>query len=236
MAKKPVCVVVGIGPGNGAALARRFARDGHAVALLSRSTDASEALVAEIGKDSARAYACDAGDPAAVARTFAAIEKDLGAPSVAVYNAGSGSWGTVEEISLEAFETSWRVNALGLLATTKAVVPAMKSAGAGAIIVIGATASRRGAPKTAVFAPAKAAQRSLCESMAKTLGPAGIHVALIIIDGVVDIPSTRAAMPDKPESFFVRPDDVADLASYLVKQPRSAWTFEAEARPFAEKW
>jgi NAD(P)-dependent dehydrogenase (short-subunit alcohol dehydrogenase family) len=236
MAKKPVCVVVGIGPGNGAALARRFARDGHVVALLSRSTDASSALAAELGKDSARAYACDAGDPSAVARVFTEIEKDLGAPSVVVYNAGSGTWGTVEEISLEAFESSWRVNALGLLAATKAVVPAMKSAGNGAIIVIGATASRRGAPKTAVFAPAKAAQRSLCESMAKSLGPAGIHVALIIIDGVVDIPKTRAAMADKPDSFFVRPDDVADLAAYLAKQPRSAWTFEAEARPFAEKW
>jgi NAD(P)-dependent dehydrogenase (short-subunit alcohol dehydrogenase family) len=236
MANKPVCVVVGIGPGNGAALARRFARDGHAVALLSRSTDASNALVAEIGKDSARAYACDAGDPSSVADVFARIEKDLGPPSVVVYNAGSGTWGSVEDVSLEDFESAWRVNALGLLATTKAVVPAMKSAGSGAIIVIGATASRRGAPKTAVFAPAKAAQKSLCESMAKTLGPAGIHVALIIIDGVVDIPKTRKAMADKPDSFFVRPDDVADLAAYLAKQPRSAWTFEAEARPFAEKW
>lgn len=236
MANKPVCVVVGIGPGNGAALARRFARDGYAVALLSRSTDASSALVAEIGKDSASAYACDAGDPSSVARVFADVAKDLGAPAVVLYNAGSGSWGSVEEISLEDFEKSWRVNALGLLATTKAVVPAMKSAGEGAIIVIGATASRRGAPKTAAFAPAKAAQRSLCESMAKTLGPSGIHVALVVIDGVVDIPKTRAAMSDKPDSFFVKPDDVADLAAYLARQPRSAWTFEAEARPFAEKW
>jgi NAD(P)-dependent dehydrogenase (short-subunit alcohol dehydrogenase family) len=236
MAKKPVCVVVGIGPGNGAALARRFAREGNAVALLSRSTDTSSALAAEIGKDSARAYACDAGDPSSVSRVFAEIEKDLGAPSIVVYNAGSGAWGSVEEISLEDFESAWRVNALGLLATTKAVVPAMKSAGSGAIIVIGATASRRGAPKTAIFAPAKAAQRSLCESMAKSLGPAGIHVALIIVDGVIDIPKTRAAMADKPDSFFLRPDDIADLAAYLAKQPRSAWTFEAEARPFAEKW
>jgi NAD(P)-dependent dehydrogenase (short-subunit alcohol dehydrogenase family) len=236
MANKPVCVVVGIGPGNGAAFARRFARDGYAVALLSRSTDASSALVAEIGKDSARAYACDAGDPSALTRVLADVAKDLGAPSVVVYNAGSGVWGGVEDISLEDFESAWRVNALGLLATTKAVAPSMKSAGDGAIIVIGATASRRGGPKTAVFAPAKAAQKSLCESMAKTLGPAGIHVALIIVDGVIDLPRTRSALSDKPDSFFVKPDDVADLAAYLVKQPRSAWTFEAEARPFAEKW
>src|SRR5687768_14772949 len=116
MAKKPVCVVVGIGPGNGASLARRFARDGHAVALLSRSTDASGALVKEIGSASARAYACDAGDPSSVARVFAEIEKDLGAPAVVVYNAGSGTSGGVEDVSLQEFEASWRVNALGLLA------------------------------------------------------------------------------------------------------------------------
>lgn len=232
----PVCVVVGIGPGNGAAFARRFAREGYFVALLARGTETSAALVSEIGENKARAYACDAGDPESVTRVFGAIEKELGAPSLVVYNAGSGVWGGVEEVSLADFESAWRVNALGLAATTKAVVPAMKQAGKGAIVVIGATASRRGGPKTAAFASAKAAQRSLCESMAKTLGPSGIHVSLIVIDGVVDIPRTRARMTDKPDSFFSKPDDIADLAAYLAKQAPSAWTFEAEARPFAEKW
>jgi NAD(P)-dependent dehydrogenase (short-subunit alcohol dehydrogenase family) len=235
--KKPVCVVVGIGPGTGAALARRFAREGHMVALLARSAGTSEGLAAELGKDSARAYACDASDPTSVARTLESVAKDLGAPALVVYNAGGPPvWGGVEDISLADFEASWKVNALGLLATAKAVVPAMKVAQKGAIVVIGATASRRGNVKTAAVAPAKAAQRSLCESMAKTLGPAGIHVALIIVDGVIDLATTRKRMADKPDSFFVRPDDIAELAAFLAKQPQSAWTFEAEARPFAETW
>src|SRR5690606_23412661 len=107
----------------------------------------------------------------------------------------------------------------------------MKAAKAGAIIVIGATASRRGVPRTTAFAPAKAAQRSLCEALARQLGPEGIHVALIIVDGVVDLPRTRAWLKDKPDDFFVKPSGVADLASVLVRQDKSAWTFEAEARP-----
>jgi NAD(P)-dependent dehydrogenase (short-subunit alcohol dehydrogenase family) len=91
-------------------------------------------------------------------------------------------------------------------------------------------------PKTAVFAPAKAAQRSLAESMARHLWPAGIHVALIIVDGVVDLPGTRKWMADKPDSFFVKPGDVAETALGLVRQNPSAWSFEVEARPFAENW
>lgn len=112
----------------------------------------------------------------------------------------------------------------------------MTEAGSGAIIVIGATASRRGTARTTAFAPAKAAQRSLTEALARQYGPAGIHVALIVIDGVVDLPNTRKMIKDKPEEFFVQPSGVAALASMLVKQDKSAWTFEAEARPFGETW
>jgi NAD(P)-dependent dehydrogenase (short-subunit alcohol dehydrogenase family) len=231
---KPVCAVVGVGPGNGTALARRFARAGYAVALIARRIELSEQLAAELPE--ARAYACDVGDKAAVARTFAAIREDLGPVDVLAYNAGSGTWGTVDEITPEAFEASWRVNALGLLVAAQQVIPAMKAEGAGAIIVIGATASRRGMPRTTAFAPAKAAQKSLAEAMARHLWPAGIHVALIILDGVVDQERTRKAMPDKPDDFFIRPDDVAETAWWLTQQPRSAWSFEVEARPFGEKW
>ncbi len=230
---KQVCAIVGIGPGNGAALARRFTTDHH-VALLSRSTDFSEKLAAEIGD--ARAYACDVSDAQAIDSAFDAVAADLGAIDTLVYNAGSGVFATIEDITPEQFEASWRVNALGLLIASQKVIPAMKAKGQGAIVVIGATASRRGAARTAAFAPAKAAQRSLAESMAKHLGPAGIHVALIVIDGVVDLPRTRKAMPDKPDDFFVKPDDVATTTHWLAGQPRSAWSFEVEARPFAEKW
>jgi len=112
----------------------------------------------------------------------------------------------------------------------------MKAAGQGCLLVIGATASRRGVPRTAAFAPAKAAQRSLTESLARTLWPAGVHVALIVVDGVVDLPATRAWLKDKPDSFFIQPDDVSETALQLTRQPRSAWSFEVEARPFGESW
>jgi NADP-dependent 3-hydroxy acid dehydrogenase YdfG len=234
MSTKPVCAVVGVGPGNGAALARRFAKEGYAVALIARRTELSDRLAAELAD--ARAYACDARDPAAVAATFTAIAKDMGTVDVVAYNAGAGTWGTVEEITPENFENAWRTNALGLLTVTQQVIPAMKAKGAGAIVVIGATASRRGMPKTVSFAPAKAAQRSLAEGLAKHLWPLGIHVAIVILDGVVDLERTRKAMPDKGDDFFIRPDDVAETTWWLTRQPRSAWSFEVEARPFGEKW
>ena len=231
---KPVCVIVGIGPGNGAAFARRFARDGYAVALLARQLAASQELAA--GLPDARAWPCDVGDAVSVQRTFDAIRGELGDPEVVIYNAGSGAFGSFDDVTAADFEAAWRVNALGGFLVAKQVVPAMKRAGHGNLVFVGATASRRGAARTAAFAPAKAAQRSLAESLAKHLGPAGIHVSLIVIDGVVDLPRTRQRMPDKPDDFFVQPDDVAATAAFLVQQPRSAWTFELEARPFGETW
>lgn len=231
---KEVCVVVGVGEGNGAALARAFADEGMAVALLARSTGFSSTLAEEL--PGSRAYACDVADAEAVAATFKSIRSDLGDPTTVVYNAGSGTWGDVESISLDDFESAWRVNAYGAVAVSREVIPAMKAAGRGNIIFIGATASRRGGPRTAAFAPAKAAQRSLAESMARTLWPSGIHVALIAIDAVVDLPRTRKAMPDKPDDFFLSSDDMAMSAVWLTRQPRSAWTFEIDVRPFGEKW
>lgn len=231
---KPVCVVAGVGEGNGAALARAFAGAGMAVALLARGTSFTGPLAGELAD--AQAYACDVADPVSVGETFDRIRAEMGEPSTLVYNAGSGVWGDVESIRLEDFEATWRVNAYGALATSQQVIPAMKAAGSGAIIFIGATASRRGTPRTAAFAPAKAAQRSLAESMARSLWPHGIHVALIVIDAVVDLPRTRRNMPDKPDTFFLKPDDMAASAVWLARQPRSAWSFEIEVRPFGENW
>lgn len=231
---KPVCVVVGVGPGNGAAMARRFVEEDYVVALLARNKEFTGSLAKEF--PDAHAFECDVADLTSVNDAFAKVRKELGEIDVLIYNAGSGSWGNIEEITPEMFENAWRVNALGLLLTTKQVIPEMKQRKQGSIIIIGATASRRGAIKTAAFAPAKAAQRSLAESMARHLWPSGIHVALIIIDGVVDLPKTRLAMPDKPDSFFVKPDDVAATAYWLTQQARSAWSFEVEARPYGENW
>jgi NAD(P)-dependent dehydrogenase (short-subunit alcohol dehydrogenase family) len=232
--KKPVCAIVGVGPGNGAAFARRFAAEGYAVALLARSSGFASELAATL--PGARAYACDVADAAALGQAFAAIADQLGEVDVLIYNAGSGAWGTVEEASAADFESAWRINTLGGFLASKQVIPRMKSAGRGSIVFIGATASQRGGAKSAAFSSAKAAQRSLAESMARALWPSGIHVAIVIIDGVVDLPATRKRMPDKPDSFFVKPDDVAESVFRLSQQPRSAWSFEIEARPFGENW
>jgi NAD(P)-dependent dehydrogenase (short-subunit alcohol dehydrogenase family) len=231
---KPVCVVVGVGPGNGAALARRFHAEGYAVALLARSTELSSELAKELG--GSRAFACDVTDQASVERTFSTIAEEMGPVEVLLYNAGSGVWGTIEEVTAQDFEQSWRVNTLGAFLASKCVVGPMKKAGRGSIVFIGATASRRGNVKTAAFAPAKAAQRSLAESMARALWPAGIHVAIVILDGVVDLPRTRKMMPDKQDSFFLKPEELAESVFQVTKQKRSVWSFEVEARPFGESW
>jgi NAD(P)-dependent dehydrogenase (short-subunit alcohol dehydrogenase family) len=231
---KRVCAVVGVGPGNRAALGRRFAQEGYAVALLARTNATSGPLATAL--TDARAYACDVTDAAAVTRAFEAIERDMGPVHTLVYNAGSGVWGTIEEIDAAVLEDALRVNALGLLLTAKRVIPSMKRLGEGNIVVIGATSSRRGVARTAAFAPAKAAQRSLTESMARHLWPQHIHVCLVIVDGVVDLPRTRAMLKDKPDDFFVHPDDLANTAFQLTTQLPSAWSFELEARPFRENW
>jgi NAD(P)-dependent dehydrogenase (short-subunit alcohol dehydrogenase family) len=234
MTTKKVCVVVGVGPGNGAALARRFAKEGYAAALLARSS-ATTAPLAETLEGS-RAYACDVTDAASIAQTFEAIERDLGPVHTLVYNAGTGSWGTFLDIDPALLETAFRVNTLGLMLAARKAAPSMKAQGGGNIIVVGATSARRGLARTAGFAPAKAAQKSLTESMARLLWPDNIHVALLIVDGVVDLPRTRAMMKDKPDDFFIAPDDLADTAFHLTTQPRSAWSFEVEVRPFKETW
>ena len=231
----PVCAVIGVGPGNGAAISRRFAGEGYAVALVARTADVSARLAEELGAP-ARAYQADASDPTSLEQVLAAIRRDLGEIDVLVYNAGSGVWGTVEEIGADEFEASWRVNALGAFVASQQVIPAMKRKGQGSIVLIGATASRRGGPKSTAFSSAKGAQRSLAESMARHLWPAGIHVSVVVIDGVVDLPRARERMPDKPDGFFVRPDDVAATVSWIVRQPRSTWSFEVEARPSGESW
>ena len=229
----PLCVITGVGPGNGASFSRRFSAVGYRVAMLARSDDRLRELEAAI--PNSKGYAVDVADPASVASGFARIHAELGPVSVLVHNAGSGMFADFLSSTPEMLEHAWRVNTLGLLLCGQAVVPDMTGAG-GAIIVIGATASLRGGANFAAFASAKAAQRSLAQSMARSLGPQGIHVALVIVDGVIDIPNTRAMLPDRPDDFFLQPDAIAAAVLHLVQQDRSAWTFELDVRPYKEKW
>jgi len=197
---KPVCVVIGVGVGNGAAIARKFSENGHKVALLARTLEFTSKLSGEL--DEAIAITCDVTNEQDVLAAFTQIRNQLGVVTSLIYNAGSGSWGTIEEISAASFEANWKINALGALLVAQQVIPAMKENGFGNIVFVGATASRRGSARTAAFAPAKAAQRALAESMARHLWPLGIHVSLLIVDGIVNLPSTRNKMPDKNDDFF----------------------------------
>ncbi len=229
----PVCVVTGVGPGNGAAFSRRFAADGYRVAMMARSEERLHALEKEIS--GTRGYAVDVGDPEAVRQTFARLRGDLGPVKVLVHNAGSGVFSDFMNTTVESLEQAWRTNTLALLVCGQEAARDMADGG-GSIVVIGATASLRGGANFAPFASAKAAQRSLAQSMARSLGSQGIHVAYVVIDGVIDLPRTRQMMPNKPEESFLQPDDIADAVSMLVRQKPSAWTFELDVRPFCEKW
>lgn len=231
---EPVCAIVGVGPGNGAAFARRFSSAGHRVALCARSLDVLEKLASEI--PGSRAYAYDASAEDAAATAFARIREELGPVTTLVYNAGSAVFGNVDALDFESFRSAWEVNTGGLFLAAKAVIPDMREAGGGNIVVIGATASLKGNPNFAAFASAKGGQRLLAQSLARTLGPERIHVSYVIVDGVIDIPRTRAMLPDRPDEFFLSPDEIASSVFALTEQHPSAWTFELDLRPFGEKW
>lgn len=232
--QKPVCVIVGVGPGNGAAFARKFSANGYQVALLARSLEFTTALAKEI--ENAKAYTCDVAEANTITQTFATIRAEMGEVETLIFNPGAGIWKSVEEITSVEFEQSWRVNALGALLVSQQVISVMKANKRGNIIFMGATASRRGGAKTAAFSPAKAAQRSLAESMARHLGASGIHVATVIVDAVVDTPATRKMMPNKADVFFLQPEDLAEVVFNLTQQKSSAWSSEIEVRPFGEVW
>lgn len=230
----PVCVITGVGPGNGAAFTRKFAQAGYRVAMLARDAKRLHTLEAEI--PNTRGFPTDVGDAAAVRATFAGIRAQLGSVNVLIHNAGSGTFGAFMSTTPAELELSWRTNTLALLLCGQEAASDMLARGDGSIVVIGATASLRGGANFAAFASAKAAQRSLAQSMARGFGSQGIHVAYVIVDGVIDIPNTRALFPDRPDDFFLKPDAIATTVHHVVQQPRSAWTFEIDVRPFAEKW
>ena len=231
---KPLCVVVGVGPGNGASFTRRFLRDGYRVAVLARDSTYLESLSTSLSE--CYPFPCDVRNTEELNGTLTSLTERLGPTSVLIYNAGAGEWRSPEETTVEGFESSWRTNALGLLVSSQAVLQDMKAQGHGNIVVIGATASKRGGATSTAFASAKAAQRSLAQSLARGLGPAGIHVSHLVIAGIIDLPRTRAKRPDTPDDFYLQPDDIADTVAQITQQPRSAWTFEVDLRPYKEKW
>ena len=234
MSDAGVCLITGVGPGTGAALARRFARGGYRVAMLARNGDRLAAL--ERALPGARGFVCDVGDPAAVGETVAAVRRDLGDPRVLVHNAVGGTFGGFLDIDPADLERNFRVNTMALLHLARALVPAMVREGRGAIMVTGNTSALRGKAGFAGFAPTKAAQRILAQAMARDLGPKGVHVAYFVIDAVIDVPWTRQMFGAKPDDFFIHPAAIADEVWHVAHQDRSAWSFDVELRPFGESW
>src|SRR5208283_5944090 len=232
--KSPVAVVTGVGPGTGAAIARRFARGGYAVAMLARNRDRLGSLQREI--PNSRAYPCDVSDEAQLDATIDAVRAELGAPKVLVHNAVGGAFGNFMEIDPKVLNQNFQVNTMALLYLARRLAPAMVAAGEGAIIASGNTSALRGRANFAGFAPTKAAQRILAESMARDLGPKGVHVAYLVIDAVIDVPWQRERLKDTPDDFYIQPAAIAAEVFHLAHQPRDAWSFLAEVRPFQENW
>ena len=229
-----VAVVTGVGPGTGAALVRRFAADGYRVAMLARDAGRLERLASEI--PGTAPFAVDVADLDALRHTLARVRASLGAPTLLLHNAVAGGFGSYESVKPEDLEHRFRVNVTSLLVLAQELAPGMVTAGGGAIVVTGNTSAWRGKAAFAGFAPTKAAQRILAESLARALGPKGVHVAYVVTDAVIDVPWARKAMPDQPDEFFIQPSGIADAVHHVVHQERSAWTFELDLRPFGETW
>jgi NAD(P)-dependent dehydrogenase (short-subunit alcohol dehydrogenase family) len=233
----PVTVVAGVGPGLGAALARRFALS-YPVALIARGPSYAEQLSAEIKTGGGRALpvAADVSQPHEVAGAFELIKREMGAVHILLYNAGNAFFGSIRELSAEQFEANWRICALGAFLCVKAVLDDMTQRAGGTILFTGATAGVKAGARSAAFGPAKFALRGLAQSLARDLGPQGIHVAYINVDGMIDEPRLRARVSNLKPEDLLRPEAIADTYWHLAHQDRSAWTMELDLRPFKEKF
>lgn len=229
----PVCLITGVGPGTGSSLVRRFAGQ-YRVAMLARTADRLTALEGEV--PNARAFPCDVADADRLQAVYAEVTSQLGAPQVVIHNAVGGAFGDFLKIDPDVLRRNFEINTMALLHLGRLAAPAMIQRGIGAIIVTGNTSTYRGKAGSAGFAPTKAAQRILAESMARTLGPQGVHVAYLAIDAVIDLAWTRKRQPDRPDEYFCKPDDIAAECWHLAHQPRSAWTFDVMIRPDREVW
>ena len=224
-------LIVGAGTGLSASVARLFSREGMKLALASRTPGKLAALCAETG---ARAFACDAVDPDQVRRLFSEVERALGEPDVVVYNASGRVRGPLVELEPEEVERALAVTAFGGFLVAQEAARRMLARKRGAILFTGASASVKGYPQSAPFAMGKFALRGLAQSMAREFAPQGIHVAHFVIDGGIARPG-RAATSDAPDALL-DPDAIAMSYLHVLRQPRSAWTWEIELRPWVEKF
>jgi NAD(P)-dependent dehydrogenase (short-subunit alcohol dehydrogenase family) len=237
MTDKKVATVIGVGPGLGAALARRFAAQ-YAVALVARGEDKLAGFVHEInaGGGTALAVSADVSKEQAIAGAFQRIRHELGDTDVLLYNAAMRPFGTLMETKPSTFENTWRVGAFGAFLAAQQVVPPMLDKGRGVILFTGATAGVKPFATSAAFGPAKFAMRGLAHVMARDLGPKGIHVAWINIDGAIDTPFIRQRFAQIQDEEMLKPSAIAETYWHLAHQDPSAWTLDIDVRPFRERF
>jgi NAD(P)-dependent dehydrogenase (short-subunit alcohol dehydrogenase family) len=231
MPKYKTALIVGVGEGLSASLARLFARQGIRVALAARSVEKLGALCSETN---ARAFACDATNAEEVERLFGLVEREINAPDIVVYNASGRSRGAFVDLVPAEVAQAIAVSAFGGFVVAQQAVKRMLPNKHGAILFTGASASVKGYPQSAPFAMGKFALRGLAQSMARELSPQGIHVAHFVIDGGIRS-ATRVETPERPDSML-DPDAIAQSYWNVLQQPRSAWSWELELRPWVEKF
>jgi len=234
-----IALIAGVGGATGAALSRRFAQGGYRVAMIARNAERLAELETQIPR--ARGYPCDVADLNRLGEVIERVQSDLGAPHVLVHNAVAATFARIFDASVEDLERNFKVNTTSLFFLAQKLAPAMIDRGEGAIMVTGNTSSFRGIPLRPAFAPTKAAQRILAQSLAKDLGPKRVHVGYITIDAAINAPWIRDSLQptdwqDKPDDHFAHPDAIADEVYHIAHQHRSTWSFDHVIRPFTENW
>jgi NAD(P)-dependent dehydrogenase (short-subunit alcohol dehydrogenase family) len=233
-----LAAILGVGPGLGAAIARRFAREGYAVALMARNKESVAGAREEIEGEGATALAvtADATDPSSVEAAFERVRREIGDPGVFVYNAGAFQMGGILEIPPEKFDECFKANCAGAFYAAQQVLPVMVEAGRGTVLLTGATASLRGSARFSALAVGKFGLRALAQSMAREFGPQGIHVAHVIVDGQINTPRVRERFRDREGYTMLSPDAIAETYWQLHSQDRTAWTLELDLRPAVESF
>jgi len=237
-----VALVADVGDGLGGAVARRFARAGHPTVLVARNAERLARIAGEIAQAGGRgiAYVADLREEAAVAKLFDDVEAEIGPIDVAVFNTGANYRASILDTPADMFEKVWRLGCYAGFLVGREAARHMVPRGQGTIIFTGATASVRGAAHFAAFAAAKGGLRQVAQAMARELGAQGIHVASVIIDGMIDSPRVRERFAERiaelPPNGVLAPADIAEVYWQLHEQPRSAWSFEVDVRPWAEKF
>jgi NAD(P)-dependent dehydrogenase (short-subunit alcohol dehydrogenase family) len=235
-------LVVGAGEATGAAVARRFAREGLFACVARRSADRLAPLVAQIEADGgrARAFALDARKEDEVEALLTTIEAEVGALEAVVFNVGANVPASIVDETARKYFKVWELGCFGGFLVGRGAARRMLARGRGSIFFTGATASLRGGAGFAAFAGAKHALRALAQSMARELGPQGLHVAHVVVDAAIDTAFIRDNFPEryalKSNDGIVQPDSIAEAYWQLHRQPRDAWTFELDLRPWCEKW